>query len=191
MNLIERVKAIILTPATEWPVIERESGEVTYLFINYVAILALIPAVAGFIGTSIIGVSMPVVGTFRMPIFSGLFHAILGYVLTFVIVYVVALIIDFLAATFQGQKNFANALKLAVYSFTPAWLAGIFQIIPGLAFLSILGLYGFYLLWLGMPILMKSPKDKALVYTIAVVVCAVILQIIVGAIIVGLVAFPR
>jgi Yip1 domain len=191
MNIVERVKAIILSPVTEWPVIERESGDVTYLFMNYVAILALIPAVCGFIGTSIIGVSIPGAGTFRVPIFSGLFHAVLGYVLTFVVVYVVGLIIDLLAPTFAGQKNSANALKLAVYSFTPAWLAGIFQIIPGLAFLGILGLYGFYLLWVGLPILMKTPKEKALLYTIAVVVCALVLQLIVGGIVFGLVAYPR
>jgi len=191
MNLVERVKAIILTPATEWPVIEREPGDPAYLFTNYVAILALIPAIASFIGSSIIGVSMPAVGTFRTPIFSGLFHAILSYVLSFVVVYIVGLIIDLLASSFQAQKNPGNALKLAVYSYTPAWLAGIFQIIPGLAFLSILGLYGIYLLWLGLPVLMKAPKEKAPVYTIAVVFCAIILQIIVSAIVLGLVMFPR
>lgn len=190
MNLIERAKAIILSPATEWPVIERESGEPAYLFMNYVAILALIPAIAGFIGTSIIGVSVPVIGTVRVPFFTGLFSAIFGYVLTFVVVYVVGLIVDLLAPTFAGQKNSANALKLAVYSFTPAWLAGIFQIIPGLAFLSILGLYGIYLFWLGLPILMKAPKDKALVYTIAVVVCAIVVQIVAVAIVSAFVAFP-
>jgi len=190
MNLIERAKAIILSPATEWPVIERESGEPAYLFMNYVAIVALIPAIAGFIGTSIIGVSVPVIGTVRVPFFTGLFSAIFGYVLTFVVVYVVGLIVDLLAPTFAGQKNSANALKLAVYSFTPAWLAGIFQIIPGLAFLSILGLYGIYLLWLGLPILMKAPKEKAQVYTIAVVVCAIVVQIVAVAIVSAFVAFP-
>jgi len=191
MNLVERAKAIIMSPATEWPKIERESGDVTYLFTNYVAILALIPVVCGFIGTSIVGVSMPAVGTVRMPIFSGLFQAVLTYVLAFVLVYLVALIIDFLAPSFDGQKNSANALKLAVYSFTPTWLAGIFKIVPGLSFLWILGLYGIYLLWVGLPILMKSPREKTLIYTIAVVVCAIIIYYVVFRVVAGLVAFPR
>lgn len=191
MNLVERAKAIIMSPATEWPKIERESGDVTYLFTNYVAILALIPAVCGFIGTSIVGVSMPAIGTFRVPFFTGLFNVVLGYVLTFVVVYVVALIIDLLAPSFAGQKNFENALKLAVYSYTPVWLAGIFSLIPGLWFLTILGLYGFYLLWLGLPMLMKAPKEKALIYTIAVVVCALIIAIVVVAIQAMFVSFPR
>jgi len=191
MNLIQRAKAIIMSPASEWPVIERESGDVTYLFTNYVAILALIPVVAGFIGTSIIGVSVPVIGTFRVPFFSGLFNALFGYLMTFVVVYVVGLIIDLLAPTFEGQKNSANALKLAVYSYTPVWLAGIFLLIPGLAFLSVLGLYGFYLLSIGLPILMKVPKDKALIYTVTIVVCALVIAIVVGLLQAALVSFPR
>ena len=190
MNLIERAKAIVLSPATEWPVIEQESGEPSYLFTNYVAILALIPAVAGFIGTSIVGVSVPGAGTFRIPFFSGLFNAIFAYVLTFVVAYVMGLISDFLAPNFGGQKSSANALKLVVYSYTPAWLVGIFLLIPGLAFLSILGLYGFYLFYLGAPVLMKVPREKALMYTVAVVVIALIIAIVVGALQTAFMAFP-
>jgi hypothetical protein len=191
MNLVERIKAILLTPQTEWPVIERESGDPSYLFTNYVALLALIPAVAGFIGGSVIGVTVPVVGTVRLPFFTGLFDAIFGYVLTFVIVYVMAIVIDALAPSFGGQKNFPNALKLAAYSYTPAWLAGIFLLIPGLRFLAILGLYGLYLLYTGLPPLMKAPRDKALIYAIAVVVCALILAIVIGAIQSALFSLPR
>jgi Yip1 domain len=149
MDIVERVKAILLTPKSEWLVIERESGDPTYLFTNYVAILAAVPAVCGFIGTSIIGISLPVIGTVRVGIVSGIASAIVNYLLSFVMVYVMGLIIDALAPTFNGQKNQPNALKLAVYSMTPAWLAGIFSLIPGFRVLGILGLYGLYLLWVG------------------------------------------
>ena len=65
-----------------------------------------------------------------------------------------ALIIDGLAPTFSGQKNQENAMKLAVYSMTPAWLAGVFALIPGLGFLRLLALlYSVYVFWLGLPIL--------------------------------------
>jgi hypothetical protein len=170
-QLIERVKAILLTPQTEWPVIAREPGDTAALFTRYVAILALIPALAGFIGTSLIG---------YVPFFSGLRSAIVGYVMAFVVTFVVALIVDALAPTFGAQKNFPNALKLTVYSFTPFWLAGIFLLVPGLSFLRILGLYGIYLAWLGLPPLMLAPRDKALSYAATVVICAVILVIVIG-----------
>ena len=191
MTLIDRVKNIILAPKAEWPVIDREPGDVAYLFTSYVAILAAIPAICGFIGTSIIGFSLPGMGTVHMPVASGLMSAIVTYLLTFLIVYVVALIVDALSPTFGGRKDFANALKVTVYSYTPAWLCGIFLLIPGLRFLTILGLYGLYLLWLGLPPLMKSPQDKALGYAAAVVVCAIIIGIILGMIQGALFSFPR
>lgn len=173
MNLVERVKSILLTPKTEWPAIEREPGDVNYLFINYVAILAAIPAVCGFIGSLVA----------RLPIGAALAFAVLNYVLTFVGVYIMALIIDALAPTFGGQKNSANALKLASYFPTPFWLVGVFSVIPGLRFLGILGLYGLYLLWTGLSPLMRSPEDKSLVYAAAVIVCAIILWFAIGVII--------
>jgi hypothetical protein len=178
MDIVERVKAILLTPKSEWLVIERESGEPAYLFANYVAILAAIPAVCGFIGTSIVGVA-----GYRAGLFSGLLGAIVGYILAFVSVYVMALIIDALAPSFNGQKNFNNALKLVVYSYTAAWLGGVFSLIPAISILGLLcGLYSLYLLYLGIPVLMKSPEDKSLVYTIVAVVCAIVVSIVIGAI---------
>jgi len=96
---------------------------------------------------------------------------------------VMALIIDGLAPTFGGQKSQPNALKLAVYSMTPVWLVGVFSLIPGLSILAILGLYGLYLFWLGAPTLMKTPEDKSIAYTAAVVVCGIVISVIVGAIV--------
>jgi hypothetical protein len=177
MNLVERVKGIILTPKTEWPVIAGEPGDARYLFGSYVAILAAIPAVCGFIGAVVAGA----------PIFAALIGAVLRYVLAFVAAYIMALIVDLLAPTFSSQKNFANALKLTVYSYTPWWLAGVFLLIPGLRFLAILGLYGLYLLWLGLPPLMKTPPEKTIGYTVAIVICALILSILIGVVIVALI----
>jgi len=168
-QLVERVKAILLTPQTEWPVIAREPGEVSLLFTRYVAILALIPALAGFIGMFLVGSYVRF-----MP---GLMTAIVSYVMTFVLVYVVALIVNALAPTFDAQKNFPNALKLSVYSYTPLWLAGIFLIVPGLNFLLVLGFYGFYLLWVGLP-MMGVPRYRALRYAVFVTVCALVPAIV-------------
>jgi len=186
MNLVERVKAILMTPKTEWPVIEHEPGDAAYLFTNYVAILAAIPAICGFIGTSIVGIM-----GFHVPILTGLINAIVGYILSFVIVYVVALIVDALAPTFGGQKNFDSALKVTVYSYTPGWLVGIFLLIPALGILGILALYGLYLMYLGLPVLMKAPQEKSVVYTLVVVVCTVIIAIVLGAIQAAIFGLPR
>ncbi len=191
MNLVERVKNIILTPRTEWLVIEREPGDVVYLFTNYVAILAAIPAICNFIGTTLIGISVPTVGTFRLGFGAGILNLILTYVLSFVIVYLVALITDALAPTFGGQKNFEQSLKLVTYSYTPGWLVGIFSLIPALSFLGILGLYGLYLFWTGVSPLTKSPPERSTAYTAAVVVCTIVIAIVLGVLQAWIIGVPR
>jgi len=174
MNLVERVKNIIMQPKSEWLVIERESGDPGTLFPNYVCILAAIPVVCSFIGTSIIGF-----GPFRIGIVSGLLHAVVVYVLTLVGVFVVAYVIDFLAGVFNGQKNLGNAMKVSAYAPTAAWLAGIFNIIPALAILGLLGLYSLYLLHTGIAALMKPAAGKEIIYTIAVIVCIIVLWVVI------------
>ena len=174
MNLVERTKGILLQPKLEWPAIEREPGDAGYLFPNYVAIVAAIPAICTFIGTSIIGL-----GATRVGIGIGIVRAIVVYVLSLVGVFVVAYIIDFLAGTFGARKSFDNAMRVSAYSPTAAWVAGVFNIVPALAFLGVLGLYSLYLLYTGIAELMRPPADKAVVYTIAVIVGAIIVWIII------------
>jgi hypothetical protein len=168
MNLVERVRAILVTPKAEWPVIAREPGDLVTLFTGYVAILAAIPAICGLIGWVLVGA----------PLGTGILITVLRYVLNFVAMYLAALIIDALAPTFEAEKSFENALKLAVYSATPIWLTGIFLLIPGLGFLRILGLYGAYLLWTGIVPLMRAPEEKSLGYIGAIVGCLIAIGVL-------------
>ena len=162
MTMVDRVKNICLSPTSEWAVIAEEETTTQALLTGYVAPLAAIGAVAGFIGGSIIGRTLPFVGTYRMPFFAGIGAAIFGFVMAIVMVFVLSLAIDALAPTFDAEKNASQALKIAAYSQTPAWVAGALQILPALGVLSFLaGLYGIYLLYLGLPRLMKCPEGKA------------------------------
>jgi hypothetical protein len=181
MNPVLRAKAMLINPFAEWVLIERESGDPAFLLSRYVTVLALVPAVFGFIGASVVGAVVPGTGLVRATLFDGLFGAIFGYVMAFAIVLVFALIIDLLAPAFGGRKDFDNALKLAVYAYTPAWLAGVFLLLPGLRFLILLGLYGAYVLLLGLPRLMKSPEQNSYVYALIAVICACALTLIAAA----------
>ncbi len=182
MNLVERVKNICITPKTEWPVIAAETTPTAGLITGYVAPLAAIAAVSGFIGGSIIGYSVPFLGHFRMPVLNGLSMAIFHFVMAIVAVFLISFIINALAPSFGGEKSKEQSLKVAVYAFTPGWIAGVFNIIPALGLLAVLGsLYGLYLLYLGLPRLMKCPEDKAIGYTAVVVICAIVLSVVIGA----------
>jgi len=182
-RLIKRVKAILLTPRTEWPVIAGEATTTQDIYLRYVAPLVAIGVIASLIGTTVVGVSLPMLGTIRIGVAAGLAGAILHFALTFVAVFVVALIVDALAPTFGGQKDSLRALKVTAYSFTPAWVAAILTILPALGVIAgLIGLYGLYLMYVGLPVLMRAPADKALGYTVVVVLCAIVLSIIVSVI---------
>lgn len=180
MDIIQRAKNICLTPATEWPVIASEPATAGGLITGYAAPLAAIGAIAGFIGGAIVGRTIPFVGTYRVPFATALVAAIFMFGMALVGVFVLSLIIDALAPTFSGQKNSIQALKLAVYSYTPAWIAGVLQISTLLGILAIFAsFYGIYLLYLGLPTLMRSPQDKSIPYTVVVLICAIVLSVVI------------
>jgi Yip1 domain len=181
MDILERVKKICLTPQTEWSVISSETTPTAGLITGYVLPLAAVSAVAGLIGGSMIGQTVPLLGTYRIPLTTGLSIAVFAVCTAVIAVFVMSFIINALAPSFSAEKNSAQALKVAVYSFTPAWVAGVFQILPALGLLAVLGaLYGLYLLYLGLPRLMKCPQDKAVGYTVVVVICAIVTSVVLG-----------
>ena len=181
MGLVDRVKNILLTPKTEWPVIAGEQSSTGDLMGGYVAPLAGISVLCGFVGNSVVGMSLPFVGTYRTPILAGIGVAVFSFVMAFVGIFILSLIINALAPTFGGEKSPGQAMKVAVYSYTPAWIAGILGIIPALGLIGVvIALYGLYLLYLGLPRLMKNPAEKSIAYTAVVVICAIVISVIIS-----------
>ena len=189
MNLVDRAKNILITPKTEWEVIKNEQTTTADLFTKYVMILALIPVIATFIGQSLIGVSLGPFGSYKIPVSNGLIYAVVYYILSIVGVYLVAFIIDALAPSFGSTKNMDASLKVAVYSYTAAWIAGIFGIIPILGILGILGLYSLYLMYLGLKIVKDTPQDKLIGYLVVVIIIAIVIYFVIG-MIVAAIALP-
>jgi hypothetical protein len=180
-DLVARAKNILARPKAEWPVIEAEQSTVGGLYTRYLMILAAIPAVAAFIGMSLIGVGAFGV-SFRVPIANGVASMVAGYVLSLIACGILALVIDVLAPVFGGHKNRLNAFKVAVYGSTAALVGGIFSLLPMLSILGLVAaLYSIYLVYLGLPALMKCTPDKALPYTAVTIVAAIVLGIALGA----------
>lgn len=173
-SLFARVKGILLSPSTEWPVIAAESSSAGAIYVRYVAPLAAIGVIASFIGHAMIGYDAAPLGQAGL----GIGAALVKYLFAFVGIWVVAWLVDLLAPTFGGQRDSLRSLKVAAYSYTPAWVAGIFTLIPALGALAVLaGLYGLYLLYIGLPMLMRTPADKSLGYTVVLILCAMAVSV--------------
>jgi hypothetical protein len=179
MAVVDRVKNILLTPKTEWEVIEAEPTTVADLYKGYIIPLAAIGPVASAIGALVFGFRAFGV-TYRPPFGSVLSSTVVTYLLTLGGVYVLALIIDALAPNFGGTQNQMQALKVSAYSSTASWVAGILGLIPTLGLLGVLGLYSLYLLYLGLPALMKGPEEKAMGDTAVVIIAAILLFLVIG-----------
>jgi hypothetical protein len=168
-GLIARVKALLLQPEETWGVIETEEDTQRAIFMRHVLPLAAIGPIA-----------MLLHGILFQRAYFGFGHgigffinfAIVRFVMSLVGVFVMSLVIEALAPSFGGTKDNLKAFKVAAYFPTAAWVAGAFGLLPWFGFLAILGLYSFYLLYLGLPRLMKVPQDKALGYVIVIVVLA-------------------
>ena len=180
MALVDRVKNILLTPKTEWPVIDGETTSTADLLKSYAGPLILLSVVCGFIGMTLVGVSAFGM-TYRVSIVGGLVSAVVHFVLMLVGVVIIGYIIDALAPSFGAQKNLMQATKVAAYSLTAAWLGGVFQLIPMLSPLALLtALYSIFLMFLGLPVLMKCPEDKAIGYTAVAVIASIVVMFVIS-----------
>jgi hypothetical protein len=177
MDLVSRAKNILMAPQSEWPAIAGEEPNVGQLFTGYVLPLALIPTIASILGFGLFGFGVG--GSFAWGFAKGLVQLITA----FVGVYVTAFVIDFLAPNFGSQKNLGRAVQLVAYSYTPVWVAGVFNLLPVIGWLAgLAGLYGLYLLYLGIPHLMKTPQDKVVVYMIVSLLVLLVVYLVVSAI---------
>jgi len=182
MNLVQRIQDILLKPKDTWPQIAQEAATPQSLYKDWLLILAAVPAVAGFIGMSVMGVGA--FGfSYRVPFVSGLVHMVIGYVLSLGMVYLLSLLVNALAPTFGGTPDRLAALKLVAYGCTAGFLGGVFQLLPSLSMLGLLcGLYSIYLIYLGLPVLMRNPPEKSAGYTAVVVVAGIVAGLVVGAV---------
>jgi hypothetical protein len=178
MNLIERVKNILLTPKTEWDVIDNETPDVPKIVTTYVLPLVAIGAVCSFIGYGLIGKSY--FGIRFADTGWGVRYALIALIAGVVGVFLMAFVVDALAPTFKSEKNFGKSFQLAAYTYTAGWVGGVFNILPSLAIIGALaGLYGLYILYLGLPKMKKTPEDQVTGYFVASLVTMLVASFVV------------
>lgn len=178
-GLQQRVKNILFSPATEWDRIDAEPATVKGLYLGYACILAAIGPVARLIGGQVFG-HQGIFLTVHPPLISSLVAAIVDYGLSLAGVFVLGMVIDVLAPSFGGTRSRIQALKVAIYAWTAAWVFAVFQLVPPVGALSVIGgLYSLYLMYLAIPKLMKAPDDKAVLYSIITVVVAMAIWVVI------------
>jgi hypothetical protein len=184
MNLIERVKNIIVTPKTEWDVINGESDTLSGVITKYVVPLAAAGAICTFIGYAFIGIDSVFVRMKGMD--WGIKMAVINIVTSIIGVIATAFVVDALAPSFGSEKNINKSAQLVAYGYTPAFVGALLNIIPSIAMIGgLFGLYGIYLMYLGLGPLKKTPEDKKVIYLIVTIVVLIAVYFIIGMILGG------
>ena len=179
-GMVGRIQRLILKPKDEWPAIDAEPMTVQGILMGWVAPLAAIGPVAHLIQGQVFPMNFFGV-TWRPPLIGSIVTAILAWALTIGLTYVWALIIDALAPSFGGTKNPISALKVAAFSATAGWIAAVLGILPALGIIgSLIGLYNIYLFWIGGPMLMKVPQDKAVGFVVVSIIVGVVAMVVAG-----------
>jgi hypothetical protein len=181
MPLLTRAKNILLSPRTEWLVILTETETPQSLLTKYVIPMALIPAIALFIGYGLIGVDAVIIRI--SGIRWGVIMAVDSFITSIITYYICTFVIDALAPSFSSEKNIGKSAQLVAYSYTAVWVAGIFSIVPSLSILGILGLYSIYLFYLGVPVMKKTSEDKRILYMIVSAIVIIVVGLVVNTIV--------
>lgn len=176
-GLVARAADMILRPGAGWRAVEAEPAEIGDIYLGYVIPLAAVPPLAGFLGIFIFGgIQIASIGV-RPSLTGAAVEAAAGYGLTLVLAYVLAVIVDLLAPLFGGQANRIRAFKLVAYSGTGLWIAGLLSLYPTLGFpAALLGaLYSLYLLYVGLPRLMRIQEGRAISCFAVILLAAIVL----------------
>jgi hypothetical protein len=179
MNLLDRVKNILITPQKEWDVIDGEQPNTAGIITGYVLPLAGAAAVAAFIGYAFVGVNF--LGFRIKGMDWGLYQGLTVLIGALCSVFVSAFVIDMLAPSFGSEKNMGKSVQLVAYSYTPGWVGGLLAILPALGLVgSLAGLYGLYLLYIGLPKMKKTPEDKRVAYYVVSLITIIVVFIVIG-----------
>jgi hypothetical protein len=178
MNIVDRIKNILMTPKTEWPVIANEPADPGQLLMTYVLPLTAIPFV-GYLLSGLVG---------SMGLTYGIAMGLVQFLTAVIGVYIVAFVVDMLAPNFGSEKNLGRSMQLVAYSMTPGWIAGILYVLPALGLIvAVASLYGLYLMYLGLPVIKKTPQDKQVIYLVVIIVSVLVVYMILGMILTGIV----
>lgn len=167
MSLISRAFGVVFTPRKEWEAITTENISISDLYRNYIVYLAAIPPFASFVSSWLFGFYSHATLTYVHASFgAGLWRAIVQYALSLPAIFLIAFVLSMTAPHFDGKTDDRRALILAAYSYTPAWLAAVFGLAPGLRFLDFLGFWGIYVFYLGASRMLGVPRDNVDVFTV-------------------------
>ena len=175
---IQHIIGLFTDPTREWEKIREQFQSGSGSPVGHVLILALVPTISGYFGTTQVGWRIGVGEPIRITGDSAMSIAIIYYIALLVGVFSIGLVIHLLGKAYEVNKPLPLCIALAAYTATPLFLIGLMQVYPVLWLNMLIGLpalaYTVYLLYSGLPIMMQIPTERGFLYSSAVLAVGLI-----------------
>ncbi|MDE1463947.1 Yip1 family protein [Spartinivicinus poritis] len=170
--LLNHIWGLFTTPQQEWRLIRNESNSVSKIYLTHVLLLAAIPAICGYIGFTQVGWSVGTDKLVKLTEANAASMALLGYMAMLAGIFVMGCFIQWMAKTYHANTTLSQTIVFAAYTATPLFLTGLGALLPNVwlnLFLVIAGAsYATYLLYTGIPVMMKVPKEVGFLFASSV-----------------------
>lgn len=178
---LQHMMGVLYHPKREWRLIRNEHYSTAHIFLAQISILAAIPAVSLFIGTTQVGWSITGGEFVTLSIASALPAAIAFYLAMWVAVGFIAYAVHWMEKTYGGSVGLDECIVLTTFTATPLFLAGLAGLYPMLWFNVIVGMialsYSVYLLYSGVPEIMQIPEDRAFFFSTSILTVGLVVLV--------------
>ncbi|MNN12593.1 Inner membrane protein YohC [compost metagenome] len=179
--MINHVWGLFTHPDQEWQEIRGEHESISHMYLSHVLILAAIPAVSAYIGTTQVGWSIGGGEAVRLTAGSALQMTILSYIAMLVGVAVMGAFIHWMARTYDANPSMSDCMVFAAYCATPLFIGGLAALYPNMWLSMAVGTaavcYTAYLLYVGIPSFMNIPKDEGFMFSSSVLAVGLVVLV--------------
>ena len=170
--VLNHIWGLFFDPQKEWEVIRDERCSIGKCYASNVILLAAIPPICAYFGSTNVGWKIGAGEAIKLTSDSALQIAIAFYLALMAAVFIMGKAMHWMAQTFDAKPELSKCVVLASYIATPLFVSGVAALYPVLWVDMLIGLaavaYTVYLLYLGIPIVMKIPKEQGFIFSTSV-----------------------
>ncbi|MFC3606202.1 Yip1 family protein [Stutzerimonas tarimensis] len=185
--MINHIWGLMAHPDREWQQIRGEEETISHMYLTHVLILAAVPAVSAYIGTTQVGWAHTAGGAaVKLTEASALPLTVLSYLTMLVGVAIMGLFIHWMSKTYDARPTLTQCVVFAAYTATPLFIGGLAALYPsiwlGMAVGTAAVCYTAYLLYVGLPTFMNIPKEEGFVFASSVLAVGLVVLVAIMAV---------